>query len=137
MQTHFDSASNCNPDRAVKLIRLALDSGATEPEAIAAGAKGFAELRRRGISFQELAHALAREARIAAAPRPAMDALCMPFGKFEGQTLAKILAQAPDYLRWVRQNCATTAPNVVAWINRNLPVLPGEEHLKKPPVRHQ
>ncbi len=102
-----------DPERLVKLARVALDFRTVEPEAFAA----LRAIRAQEADWCQVTTAIAES--LAVAPR-VNGSERMPFGKYKGTRLAEIAEDDPDYLVWVLSNCANIRPRLREQITRAL-----------------
>ena len=91
------------PEKALKLLALALNQGAADGEWHSAAIKAVAEMRRRGVpvAFFEITKPNSQP------PPTRPDGYKMPFGKFKGQELTAL----PEwYMEWIRLNMELRDP---------------------------
>jgi hypothetical protein len=90
------------PPKAMKLLALALNDGATEGEWQAAAIKAVADMRKAGVPVAYFEPSKNQERGY----RPPSSG-GMPFGKFKGTPFADL----PDwYLEWIKENLELREP---------------------------
>jgi hypothetical protein len=90
------------PPKAMKLLALALNDGATEGEWQAAAIKAVADMRKAGVPVAYFEPAKKQERGF----RPTSSS-GMPFGKFKGTPFTDL----PDwYLEWIKENLELREP---------------------------
>ena len=97
--------------RIEKLLRLALDSAASEHEADTAASMLIRHLRASRMTYEDFIVHLG-----APAPKtkraPVKPDVVMPFGKYKGESIGWLLANNPNYLWWVLDNCDKAPPSL-------------------------
>lgn len=108
-------AATSTPERQEKLLRLALNPGATEGEAVAAFLKFKRAVIRTGSADVWLSPAAQERV-------PPFARVVVPFGQYRGQTLAQVLEKDFEYLGWLagiaREPLRTRVRQTLRWVER-------------------
>lgn len=95
-------------EKAKKLMRLAIDSGASDEEADTAARMLFRGLRLAGVTFEQMVRGLAGveiKTRTVFVPTGIDGADCrMPWGKYRGVRLIDVFERDPGYVEWMVGN---------------------------------
>jgi hypothetical protein len=91
-----------NP-QAEKILRLALDTAATDGEAESAACALVRNWRKAGVTAEDI---------IGVRLPPRLPPKAMPFGQYRGLSIATIADDDPEYLRWVLSTCTRLRPGL-------------------------
>jgi hypothetical protein len=84
-----------NP-QAEKILRLALDTAATDGEAESAAVMLIRNWRASGVTAEDI---------LGQTTSARLPAKVMPFGQYKGASIAAIEREDPEYLQWVLATC--------------------------------
>lgn len=121
MPSYTPTIENPKREKALKLLRVALDPGARIGEALNAGAHFVKAARRDKLGVDDLFIAPTHQLPEPESERPDACDICLHFGKHDGESLLEIGQSDIDYLRWLatdfsKVHIRTAAGVVLEWL---------------------